>query len=103
MEGEWMSTRVTTSTDVEIFGAVYHVRGEKDSEHLRDLARVVDRKMRDIAQQVSTVDTAKIAILAALNLTDELFQCRKQQEGERVEIQEKVADLSGRLGEAIED
>ena len=40
--------------------------------------------MREIAQQVSTVDTGKIAILAALNLTDELFQCRKNQDGDRV-------------------
>jgi cell division protein ZapA (FtsZ GTPase activity inhibitor) len=59
--------------------------------------------MREIAQQVSTVDTAKIAILAALNLTDELFQCRKHQEGERVEIQEKVTALAGQLEQALQE
>ncbi len=92
-----MATRATTATDVEIFGAVYHVRAEKDPEHLRKLAEIVDQKMREIAQQVSTVDTGKIAILAALNCADELFQCRKQQEGERVEIQDKVTRLAERL------
>lgn len=97
-----MSTKATTATEVEIFGALYHVRGDKNSEYLQDLADVVDRKMREIAQQVSTVDTAKIAILAALNLTDELFQCRKSQEGERVEIQEKVTELAGQLDEALQ-
>lgn len=90
-------TRTTTTTDVEIFGSTYHVRGDKDPELLQDLAGLVDGKMREIAQQVSTVDTAKIAILAALNIADELLQCRKQQEGERVEIQDKVTRLAERL------
>ena len=97
-----MTAKATTATDVEIFGSVYHVRGEKDPEYLRDLAELVDGRMREIAQQVTTVDTAKIAILAALNLSDELFQCRKLQEGERVEIQEKVTELAGRLEEALQ-
>ena len=89
--------KTTTTTDVEIFGSTYHVRGDKDPELFQELADVVDGKMREIAQQVSTVDTAKIAILAALNIADELMQCRKQQEGERVEIQDKVARLAERL------
>lgn len=97
-----MSSKVATAKQVEIFGSVYHVRGDKDPEYLQDLAEVVDRKMREIAQQVSTVDSAKIAILAALNITDELFQRRKQQEGVPVEIQERVADLAGQLEEAIQ-
>ena len=89
--------RTTTTTDVEIFGTIYHVRGDKDPELLQELADRVDRTMREIAQQVSTVDTAKIAILAALNIADELLQCRRQQEGERVEIQDKVTRLAERL------
>ena len=96
-----MSARGTTATEVEIFGALYHVRGEKDPEYLRDLADEVDHKMREIAQQVSTVDTGKIAILAALNLTDELFQCRKHQDGDQGEVQEKVQELTGRLEKAL--
>ena len=93
--------RTTTTTDVEIFGSTYHVRGDKDPELLQELAGLVDAKMREIAQQVSTVDTGKIAILAALNIADELLQCRKQQEGERVEIQDKVTRLAERLEEVL--
>ncbi len=88
-------------TDIEIFGSVYHVRGIEDRGYLQDLAAGVDRKMREISEQVSTVDTAKIAILAALNLADELFQTKRLLEGERVEIQEKVAALAGELTEAL--
>ncbi len=97
-----MAATSTTSVDVEIFGATYHVRGTHDREHLQRLADMVDSKMREIGKQVPTVDTGKIAILAALNLADELFQCNDQQEGERVEIMEKVAELTGALTEALD-
>jgi cell division protein ZapA len=97
------SSKATAATEVDIFGAVYHVRGHQDPEYLQELAEVVDQKMREIAPQVSTVDTAKIAILAALNLTDELFQCQKHQEGERVEIQEKVTALAEQLEQALQE
>ena len=58
--------------------------------------------MQDVAQQVATVDTAKIAILAALNIADELFHAQTQQEGERVEIKEKVSSLAGELEKVLE-
>jgi len=97
-----MSPRATAATEVEIFGALYPVRGEQDPEYLQDLADEVDQRMREIAQQVSTVDTGKIAILAALNLTDELFQCRKNQDGDRVGVQDKIEELTGRLEKAVQ-
>ena len=98
-----MATKTITSVDVEIFGAVYHVKGEQDRDHLLRLAEVVDRKMREISHQVPMVDSGKIAILAALNLADELLQCNDQQEGERVDIMEKVAELTGVLTEALDN
>ncbi len=97
-----MASKTTTATEVEIFGTVYNVRGEKDPEYLQELAGLVDGRMRDIAQQVSTVDSAKIAILAALNIADELFQCQRHQEGSRVEVEEKVAQLAGELSKALQ-
>lgn len=90
------------TTQVEIFGTVYPVRGHDDPKYLQELAATVDRTMRDIAGQVATVDTAKIAILAALNLADELLRAKRSQEGERVEIQEKVAALTGKLAGALQ-
>lgn len=97
-----MGTDSSTKAQVEIFGAVYRVRGEKDSEHLQELAELVDTKMREIASQVTTVDTARIAILTALNLADELFQCRRGQEGEWIEVEEKAAELTVALTEVLE-
>jgi cell division protein ZapA len=96
------AAKSTTSIDVEIFGAVYPVRGAHDRERLQRLASIVDRKMREIGTRVPTVDTGKIAILAALNLADELIQSSEQQEGERVQIQEKVAELTGELTQVLD-
>ena len=97
-----VASKGTTSIDVEIFGAVYHVRGEQNPEYLRRLAEVVDGKMREISHHLPVVDSGKIAILAALNLADELLQCNNQQEGERVEMMEKVEELTGVLTEALD-
>jgi cell division protein ZapA len=91
-----------TAAEVEIFGAVYAVRGEQDREYLQELARRVDRTMRQIAEQVRTTEPARIAILAALNLADELTQCQQRQEGEREKITETVAHLAGELQRALE-
>ena len=78
------------------------LRRGRDHRILEKLAEVVDTKMREIGDKVPTVDTGKIAILAALNLADELVQCNDQQEGERVEIMEKVAELTGVLTAALD-
>ncbi len=64
----------STTTPVEIFGEVYHVRGDDENGYLQSLADLVDRKMREVALHVKPGDTARIAILVALNLADELFQ-----------------------------
>lgn len=92
------------TTEVEIFGAVYHVKGRDDGGYLQDLARKVDRTMREISGRVATVDTAKIAILAALNLADELSRCQTQrgEGGETKEIEERIVALAEELSEALD-
>ncbi|MEM7051743.1 MAG: cell division protein ZapA [Acidobacteriota bacterium] len=91
-----------STTELEIFGAIYSVRGRDDREHLEKLAAHVDRTMREISEQVRTVDRGKIAILAALNIADELFRSRRDEEGVRVEIKEKVMALAGELAAVLE-
>ncbi len=96
-----MPQPASTTVQVEIFGEVYTVRGSDENGYLQELADLVDRKMREVAEHVKG-DTARIAILAALNLADELFQIQSRQEGERVEIREKVAALAEELTHALE-
>jgi cell division protein ZapA len=58
---------------VEIYDQLYHLSGQ-DSAHIRELAAYVDAKMRAVASQGKTADSLRVAVLAALNLADELSQ-----------------------------
>ena len=62
---------------VEIFGQSYNLRGEGDSSYLQELAGFVDRRMREVADATGTVDSLKVAILAALNIADESRRDRR--------------------------
>ncbi len=96
-----MKALPSTSIAVEIYGAVYHVRAGEDGGYLQGLADLVDRKMREIAGHVQAADTARIAILAALNLADELSRMEKRQAREELEIREKLAALTEELTAAL--
>lgn len=89
------------STEVEIFGQTYNVRGEGDPNYLAELARFVDSRMREVAAEVVTVDPMKIAILAALNIADEFSRYRRQREDAADVWIEKTEEISNRLGEVI--
>ena len=93
----------SATIDVEIFGSRYHLRAGEDAEYLRELAGFVDRKMREVAERTSSRDVAKLAILTALNVSDELFQCRKGQEGEWDRVRERVAELADQLTGALRE
>lgn len=58
------------SVRVEIFDTVYNLRGT-DPAYIKQLAEYVDTKMRAVAAQTATVDTIRLAVLAALNIADE--------------------------------
>ncbi len=60
----------TDTVRVEIFDTVYNLRGT-DPAYIKQLAEYVDSKMRAVATQTSTVDTIRLAVLAALNIADE--------------------------------
>jgi cell division protein ZapA len=74
------------SIQVEIFDKNYTVQGELDEAYVKGLARVVDEKMRAIAGATGSVDAGRVAVLAALNLADELESYRR----ERGELQRRV-------------
>lgn len=79
---------------VLIMGQTYKVRAEEDVAYIEELARFVDTKMRTIADATGTAESLKIAILAALNIADELF---KAEERERISEE----DLTGHVGELV--
>jgi cell division protein ZapA len=66
---------------VEIYGQSYNLRGEGEAGYIQDLASYVDRKMREVSEATATVDSLKVAILAALNIADESRQGRTPDPG----------------------
>ncbi|HEX8811862.1 MAG TPA: cell division protein ZapA, partial [Terracidiphilus sp.] len=68
--------------------------------HIRSLAAVVDAKMRAVAAQGRTVDSLRVAVLAALNLADELTLSQNSTDGVKLGHL-RVAALSGMLDEVL--
>lgn len=63
---------------IDIMGMTYHVRSDEDEQYIRELAEIVNAKMREIHHQTATVDSLKCAVLAALNLADDLCKLNKE-------------------------
>ena len=84
---------------VEIYDQVYHLSGQ-DPGHIRELAAQVDAKMRAVSAQGRTVDSLRVAVMAALNLADELTQAgiADVQPGHA-----RAATLHGLLDEVLEE
>ena len=84
---------------VEIYDQIYHLSGQ-DAGHIKQLAARVDAKMRAVAAQGRTVDSLRVAVLAALNLADELSQAGGADSRlGRV----RAASLRGLLDEVLEE
>jgi cell division protein ZapA len=86
-------------TQVQIFGQVYHLRGSEDPEHARRVARLVDERMNTIADQMSTADSFRVAVLAALHIADEYLQLQ----GRHDHFKTQVAAKSGRLVSLLDE
>jgi len=66
---------------VEIFGGNYLLKGEDDVEYMQKIASYVDKKMREIQESTGLISPLKIAILAALNIADELYKSSSTRKG----------------------
>ena len=82
---------MSTSVKVEIFNQTYPITGDLDEIYMRKIAAFVDGKMRLVSEMAGTVDTQKVAILAALAIADELHRLREER-GEHEEILKEQAE-----------
>ena len=82
---------------ISIYGTEYPIKSdaETDASYITKVAAYVDQKMRDIDQNTQSKSALKVAILAALNITDELFQ-------ERLKGKEPDGDVGNRINELSE-
>ena len=87
---------------VEIFDQAYNLRGS-DPQYIMKLAEYVDGKMRAVAEATSTVDTMRLAVLAALNIADEYHIVKLQLDGGPSDYVKRASRLSHMLDEVLED
>lgn len=90
------------SVRVEIYDQAYNLRGT-DAEYINKLAEYVDTKMRTVAQQTQTVDSLRLAVLAALNIADEFHVLKRKYDAIAGDYREKADHLSGALDEVLDD
>lgn len=92
------TTRVVT---VEIQGLRYPIRSSLDEQYVIELAGYIDAKMARAASEVPTGETLKIAVLAALNVADELFRCRTNAP-DRTEVVRRAHELERIVDQALD-
>ncbi len=88
---------------VNIFGSEYTLVSDNDEKYVREIAQYIDQKMREIDKNQSIKSTVKIAILAALNVADELFQERLYRQKLLTQLDEEAKKLNRELAEFVEE
>ena len=78
---------------VEINGQRYPIRSSLDPEYVARLATYVDEKMRAAADTSPSGDSMRLAVIAALNVADELFRCRDTTHARNGELAERAGEL----------
>jgi cell division protein ZapA len=83
---------------VEIYNQTYNIRSDGDSDYISELANYVDSRMREISSGTLTVDSLKVAILAALYIADELHRLKNVHE----QADEQLASRSSECAEMLD-
>ena len=92
------------SVRVEIFDQAYNLRAGSDPEYILKLAEYVDTKMRAVAAATNTIDTVRLAVLAALNIADEYhLLLKKSKDGGATDYQKRAHQLVHALDEILRD
>ena len=96
------------SIAVDIYDQIYHLRGT-DTAYIERLAAIVDAKMRAVSAHGNTVDSLRVAVLAALNIADELCTARQRQDqlanlaGTMQNSQQSVRNRAGFIGHLLDE
>jgi len=88
---------------VQIFGHSYTIRGEANQDYIMGVAAYVDRKMREITEKLPVASLSKVAILASLNIADELFKERAQIQTQEQRLNHQAARLNAVLDDMLEE
>jgi cell division protein ZapA len=94
---------------VDIYDQVYQLRGT-DAAYIEKLAGIVDAKMRAVSAHGTTVDSLRVAVLAALNIADELTALRERYAAlsgslnqQETSVRSRAGSLLGMLDEVLQE
>jgi cell division protein ZapA len=91
-----------TEVIVNIFGNDYRVISDDvDTERIKEVAEIVDAKMKEIHREFPLPSTTKIAVLACLNLVDEYLQRDNQMTKKLSEMEERIRSIILKVDEAV--
>jgi cell division protein ZapA len=92
---------LTKTTDVEIYGQRYAIRGDADEGYIRRLASFVDGQMRHLAEGLNTTTPSKLAVLTALNLAHQLFEAEKKRVQGEADVERRMTSLMESIEEQV--
>ena len=88
---------------VTIYGQEYTIKAPADARYIKNIAEYVDQKMREIQEELNTPQVpAKVAILAAMNISDELFAIKRNHDKIKSSVEGKVSSLMEIIEEEIQ-
>jgi cell division protein ZapA len=99
--GVQMTEATNSSVAVQIFGREYKVKGHADKGYIERMAEYVDGKMRELATNSSLPSQDRLAILAALNIADELFQERTKSKEVLTAVDAKADQMISLIDESL--
>lgn len=87
---------------IEIYGQSYSVHADENEAYLKELAAYVDARMRKVAAATHTVDSVRVAVLAALNIADELHTIQRRQDAIEGPLRKRVDKCVTMVEKALE-
>lgn len=91
------------STNVEIYGQRYRIKGEADPAYIQTLSKYVDEKMKEVSSHTGETNALRIAILTAINISHDLFSQKKSQKEKDEVLNQKAKDIIDMIEEQFED
>jgi len=96
-KGSMEASTSSPTIRVEIYNQTYNIRSDGDTEYIIQLAEFVDSRMREISSGTLTVDSLKVAILAALHIADELHRLKNMHEQADAQLGARSAECAEML------
>ncbi|MEW6543147.1 MAG: cell division protein ZapA [Nitrospirota bacterium] len=90
------------TSQVEIYGQRYVIRGDADEEYIRRVAAHVDEQMRSLASGMKTATPVKLAVLTAINIAHQLFQAEQIRQQEGAAVERRALSLLESIDEQLE-